>query len=119
MRVYLKVKIKSLAAEAKIIRFEERRLRPLTDKTRDYFLGLMNHRRGEIRTEARASLLAYGFIRGRTYRSIESKTKEMGRVAHSQLWAKVNRLVVKYGPAEYRDPKDVDKFLVAWASVNV
>lgn len=61
----LKIKIKSLAAEASIIRKDERRL------TGDDRTSLHNHRVIEVRREARAALLAYAYMRGKPYRDIE------------------------------------------------
>ena len=83
-RVYLKVKIKSLAAEAKIIRTEER-------KNPKFRFGLAEHRRTVVRKEARHTLLAYGFLRGKQYQQIESKTHE------KPDWARVEKMIEKYG----------------------
>lgn len=86
-RYALKVKIKSLAAEAKIIRFEERK-RPRGSYER---MDLAEHRRGIVRTAARETLLAYGFLRGRSYESMEAKCHE------APNWAAVKKMVEKYG----------------------
>lgn len=81
----LKVKIKSLAAEARIIRLEEAR-------TKDYQLKcvLYYHRVNDVRTEARLSQLAYGFLRGREYQEIEKSTQLIN-------WKRVEKLVEKFG----------------------
>lgn len=82
----LKVKIKSLAAEARIIRLE-------TSRTKDIELknSLVIHRTGIVREEARYSQLAYAFLRGRSYASIEAKTdKELDLV-------RVGKLVERFG----------------------
>ena len=77
-RIYLKVKIASLAAEARIIRnLEKRRRARLTRRhipilTDDVWCGLNTHRRLELRIEARHAQLAYGFLRSRAYRTIEN-----------------------------------------------
>lgn len=136
MLVYLKVKIKSLAAEAKIIRIEEHRFRPWTARmkrrlaksnvqpsvaaiagNREAWLGLKDHRRFDVRNEARAAHLAYGFLRDMPYRRMEPKCHSMATQDRIQLWAKINRLVTRYGPPEYRDPKEADKYIVAWSKV--
>ncbi len=85
-RIYLKVKLKSLAEEARIIRKETKRtkLRSIKD-------GLYLHRTGIVRNEARHTLLAYGFLRGRTYHKIENKAKI------EPSWDKVRKMVTKYG----------------------
>lgn len=62
---HLKVKVKSLAAEARIIRQEERRSKgPLRES-------LAEHRRGVVRNEARHSQIAYALLRGKPYDEIE------------------------------------------------
>lgn len=89
-KTYLKIKIKSLAAEARIIRHEELKW----PGTSDVRTSLHNHRVMDVRREARSALLAYGFIRGRTYRTIEFKA------AVAPDWKRVAELVTKYGPAK-------------------
>jgi len=85
-REMLKVKVKSLAEEARIIRKEERktfgRLRNLLQK----------HRRGTVRQEARSSFVAYGLVKGLEYRRIENKTKT------EPDWKVVERMYMRYGP---------------------
>lgn len=83
-RVYLKVKIKSLAEEAKIIRKEE-------SKNKFFRETLAAHRKGVVRSEARAAQLAYSFLRGRNYSELEAKTH------HKPDWERVKKLVDKYG----------------------
>lgn len=85
-RAFLKVKLKSLAAEAKIIRKEEK-------KNPRLFLELRQHRIGIVRTEARATLLAYAFLRGRLYKQVEAKCHQGG----NPDWTKVDAMVRKYG----------------------
>lgn len=85
-RIYLKVKIKSLAAEARIIRQETKRAKSLSIKN-----GLYRHRIDVVRVEARHTQLAYGFLRGRTYQQIEHKAQV------EPNWAKVRKMIEKYG----------------------
>jgi hypothetical protein len=111
MRIrHLKIKIKSLAAEARIIRAEEQKLKrrirrskklrrilrkggtlkgkPLTPERAEE-LGLevhqlKVHRKSDVREEARHSLLAYGYMRGTPYKNIEQRCEECpssGRIA--------------------------------------
>lgn len=82
--IYLKVKLKSLAAEARIIREQEAR-------SPYWRSGLREHRVGIVRSEARATLLAYGFLRGRSYQSLEPAAKSKPN------WEKVKAMVRKYG----------------------
>lgn len=85
-RAFLRVKLKSLAAEAKIIRLEEARNKYLRHE-------LSAHRRGTVRVAARNTLLAYAFLRGRTYKSVEPN-------AHTPPnWKEVERMVRQYGVA--------------------
>ena len=68
---YIKVKILSLAAEAKIIRKQEGKARAHGNS---YLrVGLAEHRRGIVRHEARHAQLAYGFLRGMPYKKMEAK----------------------------------------------
>jgi hypothetical protein len=83
MKTYLKIKIKSLADEARIIKQEERKWKAMKRKdgsTHPMFFSLRNHRcgpsgEGGIRWEIRHSLLAYGFMRGRLLSSMENVEK--------------------------------------------
>jgi hypothetical protein len=65
-RAGLKVKIKSLAEEARMIRGMERATR--SEKMR---LSLHDLRVGRVRQAARETQLAYAFIRGKAYREVE------------------------------------------------
>ena len=65
----LRVNIKSLAAEARIIRQESRRA------GYPYSGILTEHRRGKLREEARYSHLALGYVRGRSYASMEGSKR--------------------------------------------
>lgn len=68
-RLFLKVKIKSLAAEAVIIRKMAKKHR--------YAAGELNgHRTTVVRSAARNAQLAYGFIRGRSYESMERNCRK-------------------------------------------
>lgn len=66
----LRVNVKSLAAEAKIIRKEEARC------GFQYYWKLYDHRVGRLREEARYANLALAFVRGRAYRKVEGPTSK-------------------------------------------
>lgn len=66
----LRVNVKSLAAEAKIIRQEQQRAGVA------YRHMLSEHRRGTLRSEARYAQLALALLRGRRYRTVESRTTD-------------------------------------------
>lgn len=85
-RRFLKVKLKSLAAEARIIRTEELRTRD-NELREDLYL----HRIHKVRSEARATHLAYGYLRGRTYAQLEASCET------PPDWANVKRMVRQYG----------------------
>lgn len=87
-REMLRVKAKSLAEEARIIRREESR-------TRGYLQHELRwHRITTVRYEARATFLAYGLIRGQPLDRIEKPGSERSQ----HLWDKVRKMVEKYGP---------------------
>ncbi len=91
-RVELKVKIKSLAEEARIIRKEERKAKLRGDW--QLFHRLQEHRRTVVRSEARCSQLAYRTIALRgAYPKCESPTTK------SLIdFDKVGRLCAAFGP---------------------
>ncbi len=97
--VYLKMKIMSLAAEARIIRREELRWYGGSSLR----VGLRTHRVGDVRSEARHALLAYGFLRGRAYAVLEAALSE-------PTWARVASLAAKYG-----DRRTTPQVIEAWA----
>lgn len=87
-REMLRVKLKSLAAEARIIRREELRTHGALREE------LHRHRVDIVRKVARDTHVAYGLIRGRTYEQIEPKTNPDS----APDWDAVNKMVAKYGP---------------------
>ena len=105
----LKVKICSLAAEARIIRRMENAERAyLRAKygavnrapgiAPDKFWGLRNHRTIEVRREARAALLAYGFLREREWVTMEQTWHDPKETALAL--SRARDLVAKYGPGD-------------------
>lgn len=93
-RAMLRVKVKSLADEARIIRREERRSR--TGWLKDE---LMLHRRGVVRSAARTAHVAYGIIKGVPLERIESP-----KVPRSDVfWKGVRTLVARYGPLDRQE----------------
>ncbi|RLA42423.1 MAG: hypothetical protein DRR06_14485 [Gammaproteobacteria bacterium] len=80
-QLYLKVRIKHLAEEAKIIRFERNRLKARQrklgndDRRAALMEGLDNHHKTVVRQSARASHLAYAFMRGKSYLSTECSAR--------------------------------------------
>lgn len=96
-REMLRVKIKSLAEEARIIRREEHR------STQQLRNELHNHRVGIVRYEARHAHVAYGLVKGRTVEQIEGKAKS------EPDWKKIKSMIIKYGPTKFAYPPQFDK----------
>lgn len=99
-REMLRVKIKSLAAEAKLIRQEERRTHGAIREE------LYVHRRFALRIEARAALRAHMLIRGKSIQEAEPNARPLPEVYEDLLMEKALNMVRKYGSAErYREVK--------------
>lgn len=96
---YLRVKIKSLAEEAKIIRFEESRYPKWQP-------GLHSHRVHEVRDEQRSTLLAYAFLRGKPLTNVEK------RDIPARIKNRAARIIEKYGGEPTR--KLIDEQLVTY-----
>lgn len=91
----LKIKIKSLAAESRIIRHEERKW-PGPSTTRN---SLYLHRVYDVRREQRHSLLAYGFLRNKPYDCIEQPdSREIN-------WANVEGIALRFSTMDKRTLK--------------
>lgn len=105
----LKVKARSLAEEARIIRGYERRLRRKwrdegVERTEEQrgdlhrrYETLREHRVVAIRREARATNLAIAFSRGLSYRAVERDAKSKPDASI------VTRLVARYGRGDAGD----------------
>ena len=89
-RRHLKVKIKNLAEEARIIRSEERKVSGMEKWE------LQHHRRTVVRDEARRSLIAYAIIRGKD----PSVNESNDWLKRSLDKSHVSRMVKKYGSTE-------------------
>lgn len=79
-RLKLKVKAKSLAAESRIIRKEERQLYELMNNNEDFREGYVNdlheHRVVDVRNEARATHIVRALLAGKSYTDIERTRKD-------------------------------------------
>lgn len=124
MREYLKVKVMSLAAEARIIKTQEQRIverlerrkryfshtadsdinplarKPQDDRDLKAFWGMRDHRHG-LRREARRSHLAYGFIRGQSFQAMEPYVHTNNRL-NDKDWEAIEAMIAKY---DERDPR--------------
>ncbi len=112
MSVFLKVKAKSLAAEAAIIRIEERKQlkRPL-EKRRFYDL-LRDHRIKVVRSAARDTHLARMYLKGRDYRAVERTARETPDVDA------IMRMVWMYGVHAGKPYADELKALRTWLGIK-
>lgn len=91
--IKLKIKAKSLAAEARIIRKEENKLSGLRKHA------LSEHRKGTVRRHARATFLAIAYLKGRPYKTVE-KTCWNTTLRDRYIIPKVVAMVQKYGPRD-------------------
>lgn len=128
MSIELKIKSKHLAAESRIIREEERkiarRISKLIRAGARHFVWkgrteldkrltaeiiqeykLREHRRVNVRHEARATHLARAFISGRPYLHVEKSLKADSQSAHV-LWSKIRPRIVAM-VAKYATNHDV------------
>lgn len=100
----LKIKLLNLGAEGRIIKGEERKIiKHMNNCPRDErgmvwfyehnarYWEIKNHRKDTVSSEARDTLLAYGFLRGLTYKKIENKRYS------DPNWGNIERMILKYG----------------------
>jgi hypothetical protein len=113
---FLKIKLKSLAAEAKIIRREELRLNcspslgeDIAARNTSERTALYVHRIITVRSECRATHLAYGYLRGRAYHQLEASCRERPD------WARVARMVYRYGKTGRKEAELIE-VLRDWAT---
>lgn len=86
--IHLRIKIKSLADEARTIRAEAKKVSGMVKWE------LNHHRTSVVRPHARLSLLAYGLLRGVPYRAIEHSCYELPN------WEKIRNLASRFGGEE-------------------
>ena len=122
MSIELKIKSKHLSEEARIIRFEEKKLfkqyqRSLNkyraagnndmyprwdDKAFMSYDSLKRHRRWDVRNENRATFLARAYIAGVPYDRVEQKRLDE-RLFKTQIFPRICAMVVKYGKRQEGD----------------
>lgn len=93
--IELKVKLKHLAEESRIIRREAEK----QYEARNFQKGndLTCHRKEVVRPEARATHLAYQFLRGIPYEVVERYNDD----ANPPNWKRVEAMVKKYGGQDF------------------
>ena len=87
--IFLRVKLKSLAEEARIIRAEEAKANRY--KAYDTQARLREHRAGAVRKAARETVLAYQYLRGIPYAAVEQPDSK------PIDWSNVRKMIHKYG----------------------
>jgi len=110
MSIELKIKSKHLSEEARIIRFEENKIKrhsrnvrsrqgqATADEILQTFHSLNNHRRWDVRNENRATFLARAYIAGIPYNQVEQKRKEENEYTfQTRILPRVASMVSKYG----------------------
>lgn len=122
MSIELKIKSKHLSEEAKIIRFEERKLlkgidyrrtkhkasgnnteyKVWDDKNWRHYYSLNRHRKWDVRNENRATFLARAYIAGVSYSKVEQK-REDEALFNRYIFPRICAMVVKYGKIEQGD----------------
>lgn len=105
MSIQLKIKSKHLGLEAKVIKFEEAKLKrqlrwmrkhqQSVEKLEWRLQSITSHRKHEVRNENRATFLARAFIAGVPYKTVEHKVKDRDKRACYVL-PRVLSMVQKY-----------------------
>jgi hypothetical protein len=115
--IQLKVKIKVLAAEALILRQQEKKYLPEWRLRADAtYFSLRHHRVEAVRKEQRSALLAYGYMRGRAYAQMEKKCYEKPNLE------RVLNIVQRFTPPDPNvkaEPKEMSLArLKAWVEIG-
>lgn len=108
MSVELKIKSKHLSEEARIIRFEENKIKARARKMRAHqfsveadaemqtYHSLHEHRKKDVGRENRATYLARAYIAGVPYRTVEQKRKDESEFV-CYIRPRIYQMVAKYG----------------------
>lgn len=105
MSIELKIKSKHLSLEAKVIKFEEAKLKKQIrwhskvqspNKKLEWKLAsITEHRKWNVRNENRATFLARAYIAGVPYKTVEHKCKDV-YLREQQILPRVHSMVKKY-----------------------
>ena len=95
----LKVKKETLAAEARIIRRQEKRFKKRWGGEHKGFQSMYRHRIDVVRPASRAHCLAYGFLRDREYSVMEVLSYT------NPDWVEVEKIAVRFSTADERETK--------------
>jgi hypothetical protein len=131
MSIELKIKSKHLGEEARIIRFEEQKLKRYIAYTRriekedivavSQLTSITFHRKWDVRNENRATFLARAYLAGKPYSYAETKRrKDKEPVFQGNILPRVLAMVVKYGPVSKRWRNQVTmEELREWSKVDI
>lgn len=122
MCIELKIKSKHLALEPSIIRSEEKKLKKqmkyhrsddaVSSISLEWKLhSLTNHRKWNVRNEARATHLARAYIAGKAYASVEKSRNDEG-LFRNYIVIRIVAMVQRYG-----DRKVTSDMIREWAKV--
>ena len=122
MSVELKIKAKHLALEPQIIRFEENKLKKRMKHHRSddginsiqlewKLHSLTNHRKIDVRNEARATHLARAYLAGKAYSRCEKNLKQPYYFTQ-YIVPRIVAMVTKYGTGEQR--KATKDTIIEW-----
>ncbi len=106
----LRVNVKSLVCESRIIRKEIKRILKTSDGTdakARTASTLERHRKVVVRDETRHALLAMGFVKGTPYRRIEQATREGNEPNAERIANKLKRM------CRYTDVSEVQEWILA------
>jgi hypothetical protein len=115
MNLFLKIKIKSLVAEAGIIRVQEQRQLGFAAKCKNEEYRdqhetsarrLKGHRKGVVRNEMRQSLLAYGFLNAKPYKCMEATCRSNNK----PNWDTIEKMAIRFG----HDQRQVKQRFAEW-----
>ena len=105
MSIQLKIKSKHLSLEAKVIKFEEAKLKKQirwhsksqspNKKLESELNSITEHRKWNVRNENRATFLARAFIAGVPYKTVENKCSDVYKRGQ-QILPRVLSMVKKY-----------------------
>lgn len=124
MSIELKIKSKHLSLEAKVIRFEEQKLKKRIRHNREgnaldlvrQLNSIAEHRKYVVGRENRATFLARAFIAGTPYNKVEVKRREDKHYEFNVLvLPRVYEMVKKYAPYSMRKDLTLDT-IKDWAN---
>jgi hypothetical protein len=121
MSIELKIKSKSLAEESIIIRKEERKLQKQKEwqkrTGKDYIdspearthSSIKQHRKWNVRNEARATYIARAYLEGKPYRSVEPTIRDKN-FFDTYIFERVLSMIGRYGPDRlYKPTSTIDR----------